>query len=229
MSRSDKLLIFTFGIVVITAIVSIQELVQLKDKRAPSERDLSIVRLYRPLPPGLDGVILCSGIVISPTKILTAAHCLTPTDYDTYPPLIEVRTADDKKLGIFVNILDYNVGTDVGVLFGDLSKLPMRGIDVTAAGVNYGMKHHRIQACGYPQGGHFTCTDVADVKNFGFKMTGIGFAYPGMSGGPVIDTDTGNVLGVISAVTGDDPKDDGRIIIAPLVELYRNLGLQEGF
>lgn len=183
-----------------------------------SREDTSIVRLYRPVPGG--GVIYCSGMVVSDTHILTAAHCLAPTEYDMYPPTLEIRTSNDIPIGITAEIEAFDPRTDLGVLVGNFSTLAKRTVVSGAEEINKAFKEHKIMICGFPMAGRFTCSNMTDTKNSFFKISALGFAYPGMSGGPVIDVDTGKVLGTTSAVEED------RVILSPFVEVWKDLHVE---
>ncbi len=214
---SNKLLKITFAVVLVTALVAVEEVLEAKSRNAPRASDTAIVRLYRPVPGG--GMIKCSGTVINATHIATAAHCLVPTEYDFMPPIIEIRTSNDLVIGVTAQIESYDQRTDLGMLFGDFSTLMARGMVSGAEALNKAYKDHNITICGYPMGGDFTCSKALKCNNSFFKFSCKGFAYPGMSGGPVIDTNTGKLIGVITAVQDD------QVILSPLVEVWKDLGI----
>lgn len=219
MSKSDKFLIFTFLLVLLTSVVSIKRLIDLKRNLVPTPGDSSTVRLYRPLPDG--NMIYCSGTVVDDVHIITAAHCLTPTDKDILPPTIEIRRADNLPIGVIAQIQAFDPRTDVGILFGDFTTLMHRTALSGAEDINKAFREHTIVICGYPLAGRFTCSKLTDCKNSNFKFSCKGFAYPGMSGGPVVDSDTGNLVAVTSAVNDDE------VILSPLVEVWKDLHVDE--
>lgn len=224
MKRADKILIAVFVVVMIMVMASMGKLYAIRSsikdsgRGVPTGTDTSIVRLRRPVPGG--GTILCSGTVVSDTHILTAAHCLAATEFDIFPPIIEIRTADDLPIGVAAQIQAFDPSTDLGVLSGDFRAFAKRNILSGAAEINLAFKTHRIMICGYPSGGRFTCSEMKNSRNFFFKFKSKGFAYPGMSGGPVIDLDTGSILGVTSAV------EDDRVILSPFIEVLKDLHIE---
>lgn len=219
LNKTDKLLLVTFAVVLLAAVSSLRKVAKMSKSFTPGASDTSIVRLLRPVPGG--GQIFCSGIVVSDTHIITAAHCLVPTEYDVVAPTILVRTAADKPLGITAQILAFDVRSDLGILFGNFTLLNKHSVVSGAEEINQAYKKHDIAICGYPQAGRFTCSRLSEVQNYLFSFSGLGFGYPGMSGGPVFDLDTGKVIGVTSAVNGD------RVILSPTIEVWKDLNVRE--
>ncbi len=75
-------------------------------------------------------------------------------------------------------------------------------------------------ACGFPWSGELFCSNFTHRHQFAFGIAGQGYLYPGMSGGPVIDTDTLQVIGVNSAVI------NGSILVSPIIEIFRALNIK---
>ncbi len=96
-----------------------------------------------------------------------------------------------------------------------------------AVEVNQAYKEHKLAICGYPLAGRFTCSPLTNAKNYLFGFSATGFGYPGMSGGPVLDLNTGKVIGVTSAVAGEDPQEESRTILAPTIEVWKALHISE--
>lgn len=212
-----KLLLVTFGAVMLTLGVQVAKIVSKQDFRIPTEEDTSVVRLIRPVPGG--GIIYCSGTVISDKLILTAAHCMTPTMLDFAPPTITIHTSADVDIGVTAQILSYDQNSDLALLGGDFKALDRRSTVSGAAAINKAFKEQEILICGYPHNGRFSCSRLKRLTNANFKFSGTGWAYPGMSGGPVVDLSTGKIIAVISAVDGD------QVIVSPLIELSKDLGV----
>lgn len=219
MRLTDKLLIVAFILVSSCAVVSVSGLLYLRNEGVPTQYDTSIVRLHRPVPGG--GMIFCSGTVINATHILTAAHCMVATEFDVEAPTIEIRTNNNEPLGLTAQILSLDTQSDLAVLYGDFHVLSEKKVVTGAEEINKAVREHEIVICGYPHDGRFTCSTVKQIKNYFFMLSGVGFAYPGMSGGPIIDTSTGKVLGVVTAVQ------ENLVLLSPAIELNKDLHLSE--
>lgn len=183
----------------------------------------SIVRLHR----AKTGDFLCTGVVINNTSILTAAHCIAKSKDDKKKQEHEddsilVKSPLHPLKSWFGTSGNYNEEPDVGVIHGDFKGLPHMPFETSANVIDNQLtqSYGNIIACGFPYGGKLTCSDLTDSKRFDFLYTGKGFLFPGMSGGPVINLDTGAVVAVNSAVRGD------YIFVAPLIELQDMLNVK---
>jgi hypothetical protein len=79
-----------------------------------------------------------------------------------------------------------------------------------------------VIACGYPYGAQLLCTPVTSRGMEWFLWSAQGKLYPGMSGGPVIDLQSGKVIGSNTAVSRD------YIILAPLISIQELLQIRIG-
>lgn len=175
-------------------------------KAPPDLRKGPVVRLY--LDTG-DGTMhnFCSGTVISNMYILTAAHCVA-----SLPPftMIEIRGDDQVSVGTFAVPIGANGRADVAVLMGafhGFKRLRMsKGASHTME--NFLDNKRPTRACGYPWGAELTCVQITD-KHFTIfyesimGVSGKGWLLPGMSGGPVIDELTQEVVGVNTGTEKD--------------------------
>lgn len=184
--------------------------------------DTSIVRLHD----ADTGAFFCSGVVISNTRILTAAHCVFRQGLfgeSVAVDKVEIRTQTNKPMGIIANFEAANARQDLAILSGDFRGMDQRGVVSDTAQLNSIFMNSNIDvvACGFPDGGRLACSHITDRDRILFFFSAKGYLYPGMSGGPVIDMTTGKVIAVNQAVT------DSRVVVSPLIELYDNLGLNE--
>lgn len=208
-----------FSVSIFLMLAGCSLLLQPVEVTPPNKRlDTSIVRLHD----SDTGDFFCSGTVISDTQILTAAHCvIRETMFGAYLlKTVEIRTQDGQSMGLTVKVRAANPRQDVAILEGDFKLFDKRSIEIqpNALEDSY-LKSSKIIACGYPAGGKLVCTTVKHVKHQLFGFSADGFLYPGMSGGPVIDVETGKVIGVNTAVL------ENRIYLSPLPELFKQLGL----
>lgn len=184
--------------------------------------DSSIVRLHD----AETGRFFCSGVIISNTRMLTAAHCVVDASFFgvSVTKRVEIRLQDNKPIGLFADYEAANGRQDLASLTGDFRGLDKRPVITNSAELNriFMDPASKIVMCGYPNSGPLRCNYITQVGRKVFFMSGEGWLYPGMSGGPVIDQATGAVLAVNTAVT-----EDGKVVLSPLIELFDNLRLNE--
>lgn len=177
-------------------------------KRAP------IVRLHD----SATGAFFCSGTIIGPKLLLTAAHCIqnyifAPADI----PPINIRTADGLNIGVLATIGGADSRGDIALLVGDFSSFDTMKIETRPEENVKSFDEDRLRACGYPRAGALYCTVYLHIANEGFQRSGTGHLWPGMSGGPVVDLDTNRVIGVNTAVAG------AYILVSDIVEIFADL------
>lgn len=176
-----------------------------------------IIRLYGPT-----GFFTCSGTVISKTIIVTAAHCLGGPG--GFTPILEVRAADEKPRGILGLVAGANPNSDLAVIRGNFQDFENKRLIINTNEIirifQSPTKH--LITCGYPHGGDLTCVPLLNPKQYLFQFTGSGFLYPGMSGGPVIDTDTGSIIAVNTAVMENEHLDATLVLVSPTIEIFHD-------
>lgn len=134
---------------------------------------------------------ICSGFVIDNNYALTAGHCLEGNGGKTM--YIE-RTQPVKVVG-------YSMRVDLGLLKGDFSDYKRVGILPNAA-LSLVLEGHDTIACGFPLGqSKYVCLPSQMRGSIGDEHAAVGELYPGMSGGPVVEPNTGLVIGVNAAVS----------------------------
>ena len=160
----------------------------------------------------------CTGVVFSATMLVTARHC-TDKKY-------EVRDRTNKPIGIIATRKAAAVSEDYAVYTGDFSSLGQSVIMTNTMELEdlvLSPSTASIVLCGYPEGGPLACSPVYNIMNNvnqgGFSLSGTGFLFPGMSGGPVIDLHSRKVIAVNQGAWRN------LVYLAPLVELYSNLQL----
>lgn len=160
-----------------------------------------------------DGSFFCSGFVVSSTKAITAAHCLEGMLIGITPITVKDRAGNQTE----ATAMAYERRSDQGLIGGDFSKFVKRKIIITPALIEEAFHDNHLVICGFPYGGQLACATFEFEQHQFFFFEGHSFAYPGMSGGAVIDTRNNRVVGIISAT------DREFTVIAPLVEIYSNL------
>lgn len=179
--------------------------------QVPEDARVSIVRLH-----DLDGNFFCSGVIVSDRRLLTAAHCV-----DSFEPKavsIVVKSQDGEQRA-FAWVLGSKDRADYAILGGHFQKFkkqPHTTDPKQIVPIMHDQKRVLI-TCGYAWGGNLFCMPVKERGTYYFMFAGDANLYPGMSGGPVIDVKTGQVVAVNSAMLG--PK----AILAPIVNIYESL------
>lgn len=129
----------------------------------------------------------CTATVVYSNYAVTAAHCVDKGE--------EYEVTGTKKL---VKVVYYDVRLDRAILQGDFSAHKSMDIDLTEDLL------HSVPAaayCGFPAGSDSHGCRRAMLSGFDyFAAVFAGPAMPGMSGGPVIDMQSGKLIGVIYGV-----------------------------
>jgi V8-like Glu-specific endopeptidase len=177
----------------------------------PPELPNAIVRLHDD-----SGRFFCSGTVISDLFLVTAAHCLVDTPKGTK---IEIRGSDALPTGIYSTLWAYNERADIGIMKMDGTKFQHMKLEINTDSIVHSFtKSDNLILCGYPWAGQLYCGPYKFVHQEYSHMAGTAHAWPGMSGGPVIDIEK-NV--VIATLYGID--EQGAILVNPTIEIWRML------
>lgn len=167
-------------------------------------RQGSVVRLIMS-----NGRTYCSGVIVGRSIAITAAHCI-----DENQTTVIVRT--QKGDIIITRPVNVDHRMDRAILIGDFSgQIKAKLVtDPAKASPALRSKTRRLVACGYPHGARLYCSEFKPSGKQDFMFKGQGTGIPGMSGGPLLDADTGEVFAVTSQVS-----EIGEICVAPLFEI----------
>ena len=163
----------------------------------------------------------CTAFVVDVRYAITAAHCINDNGHIARD-MFKTSDARGNDTGISVQAIGYDIRTDLGLITGDFSSVrPIRAaFNKDSFDVGQPAKH--LVSCGYPRGqAHLVCTTFLATRMSGFSVAGVGHIIPGMSGGPVIDTDTMEVVAVNYAVT-----EDGLSLVSPIEGMLGMFGLE---
>lgn len=161
----------------------------------------------------------CSGHVVAQNMIVTAAHCLSNLQLNA--PVLIMSPYDYSKFRMAF-VASYEGQSDQALVTGDFTDFDTFPIATDAKTIINILENPktRLISCGFPHAGNLLCTPMQIVGRYGFQVEVNGFMYRGMSGGPVIDLNTGYQIGVNTAVAGPNA------LISPLVEMWSNLNVK---
>jgi hypothetical protein len=162
----------------------------------------------------------CTATVVSDNYAVTAGHCVVDEDgrlmKKTTFEVYDVKITDT---GIQATAAGTEERGDYGLITGDFRQFKKIQMNTSVVGIESRLEHDFI-LCGYPYGDVLLCKEFHVKQNSYFMIRGNGILYPGMSGGPLLDKNTGEVVGVNSSV--NDPGID----IAPLMGVLPHFGIR---
>jgi hypothetical protein len=163
-------------------------------------------------------VFFCSGFVVSKNYAVTAAHCVY--DLPKKRPSIKIYDENNKNTDTKVAVAASDGQMDFALLVGDFSKFNAVLVDDSMLNITNTIFSKELLACGFPNGGRKSCSIFKPNDPYYFEVSGFGMFYPGMSGGPVIDTSTGQVVGLNSVAI------KGGVLVTPLIEIFSALNVR---
>lgn len=179
-------------------------------KQITTFKSMVIVRLHRPE----DGSFFCSGTIISAKYVLTAGHCVGPMLGER----VIVKDANGRVIDANAKSYSAEQRSDQGMVLGNFSKYTKTAVVVDpVANIDIWNTSSNLISCGYPYAGKLLCVQIKFIGPRNFLMAARGYLYPGMSGGPVYDMNSGKIIGVNTAV------EDDHLILSPTIEEYSNL------
>lgn len=175
-----------------------------------------------------DGYFTCSGTVVSSTRIVTAAHCLGGSVLAGPAAGFEVRGADSAPIGVFAKVAGADFRSDQAVLSGDFRLFDTRHLQTSPAEIIRRMATpgRKFIVCGYPYAGPLFCSPIVDIQQWSFQFAGRGYMYPGMSGGPMIDLETNEIIAVNTGVM-ISTEGDTKLLVSPTIDTYQDTNSTE--
>jgi hypothetical protein len=197
----------TVLILIILSMIPVSYIVREKPKIV-DDRYSAIIRIINPQYARTS----CSAFVISDKIAITAEHCVD----DAFMRIVYFTDQYHTEL-LQAQVFSSFKTIDQAMLVGDFSKFKRFNLKFPSNGIagNKGP----FKTCGYAYGGKLMCFDYTPIGIDDFMLAGKGFLYSGMSGGPLFDVKTNEVVGVNVAVK------ENIVIHSPLVNTLEKHGV----
>lgn len=154
----------------------------------------------------------CSAFVVSNKYAITASHCLVEADGQMTKGEIYVYNSDLRDTKVIAKAASINTRSDQGAMIGDFRNFFKIRMNTDKGFMNLTGPY---LACGFPWGATPpSCLPFKPQSGYYAETRGEGYLYPGMSGGPVIDTITNLVAGINTEVH------DGFVVVSPVIGLW---------
>lgn len=163
----------------------------------------------------VDNIFFCTATIISDTQAISAAHCFTHLPANEF--IVESIANEQKKVLVGgANVVAFNNRADTALINGDFMDFDKFEINTDPEG-DILVNNYDLITCGFPYGGKLVCYQFSDPYKMVDGIAGKGQMYAGMSGGPVIDLNSGKIVAVNHAVA------QGFVVIAPIVNFFQSL------
>lgn len=166
------------------------------------------------------GKFFCSGFVVNASYVITAAHCLVDEVGMLRQDQLKVVN-DEGTEEVRAKAAGLNQRLDYGIVTGDFASFKTLDLNPSESFFVPENRYGSFKACGFPMGQQkLFCTPFSPNKPLFFQVVGQGQAFPGMSGGPLIDTKTGAAVGVVSAMV------ENELVITPVIGIFGSFGIE---
>jgi hypothetical protein len=176
---------------------------------APVSQHATMIKLHD----NSTGRFFCSAFVVSDNYAITAAHCVVNSDNTLNTDNIEVRNSRGQDTKITAKAVALQHTMDRAIILGDFRNFEK--VRLASKTENFfPTVSQSLVICGFPGGQDLLCVPFVPMEFAFFSVLGLGPAYPGMSGGILLDLDTQSAVGIISARTRD-----GLTVINPVTAI----------
>jgi S1-C subfamily serine protease len=168
-----------------------------------------------------EGRHICSGFVVSDSYAITAAHCVDGIGGRMTTKNFKVFGINREDTGVEADAVGMASRMDMGLVRGDFKRFKKLMLDTPPIGF-IGREKSAFVSCGFPMGDKILCVPQIVIGSDYFGVTVPSPVYPGMSGGPVIDLESGTAVGIISRVA-----DRNGSVMAPIVAIWSSFGIEQ--